>query len=377
MQAIITTDTKTSFDFITNNSSYESEISYGKSDISSYDSDADYDKPDTYYDDDEFSTNESFQSEDSYDSDEEKEKQSLLKRLKATYNPQSFIRGFITVKLSTEDFDVKNKKRSANNIQPLEDKRQDDSLVEKKKKRVRKNKLQAEKSTAEITTKKISSQIQTRGPGKYGVAPKKPVPLCEICLEPLYGQSKPLVYHDQCFTWFHKGCMKAHIDTSIESSSIPIKCPQEGCNIEFEDKRIVQMIGKNEFASYLKKAKILGVLANLEKFVFCATPDCSYVFELITRDSGADLKLDCPDCGKSTCASCRIPFHKMLTCAEYHSYAKDELAVIDMMGNMKLARCQKCKFWVEKNLGCNHITCRCSNQFCYLCSKPWKTCTCP
>ena len=41
-----------------------------------------------------------------------------------------------------------------------------------------------------------------------------------------------------------------------------------------------------------------------------------------------------------------------------------------------MKKCLRCRFWIQKNQGCNHITCICKNEFCYICGKKWKTCDC-
>jgi hypothetical protein len=41
-----------------------------------------------------------------------------------------------------------------------------------------------------------------------------------------------------------------------------------------------------------------------------------------------------------------------------------------------IRQCSQCKNVIEKNLGCNHITCRCGHQFCYVCGGDWATDPC-
>ncbi|KAM2993604.1 hypothetical protein FF2_045682 [Malus domestica] len=46
--------------------------------------------------------------------------------------------------------------------------------------------------------------------------------------------------------------------------------------------------------------------------------------------------------------------------------------VLELAKKNKWRRCPTCKFIVEKNEGCLHITCRCGYEFCYACGKYWR-----
>jgi len=42
----------------------------------------------------------------------------------------------------------------------------------------------------------------------------------------------------------------------------------------------------------------------------------------------------------------------------------------------KFKQCPKCKYWVERATGCDHITCRCRYEFCYKCGGKYRECEC-
>lgn len=40
-------------------------------------------------------------------------------------------------------------------------------------------------------------------------------------------------------------------------------------------------------------------------------------------------------------------------------------------------RCPNCGIFIERSGGCNHMTCRCRHEYCWLCGKSWGSCDCP
>ncbi|KAL7787823.1 hypothetical protein V8C37DRAFT_411937 [Trichoderma ceciliae] len=81
----------------------------------------------------------------------------------------------------------------------------------------------------------------------------------------------------------------------------------------------------------------------------------------------------CPSCGKETCAQCGSRSHRGLPCRE----EEDEEALWDMMDDQGLVHCPACGIVMALRDGCNHMTCLCNVEFCYLCGLPWRTCSCP
>merc|ERR1739845_190870 len=76
----------------------------------------------------------------------------------------------------------------------------------------------------------------------------------------------------------------------------------------------------------------------------------------------------------SICASCN--FVICLRCKRVHVSGTscildgdDEFHKIIM--SLSYGQCPSCNNIIEKESGCNHMTCKCLTQFCYLCNKLW------
>lgn len=113
----------------------------------------------------------------------------------------------------------------------------------------------------------------------------------------------------------------------------------------------------------------------MEDTSWCPTPGCSAVF---TFDAAlTDYK--CPACKKYYCLACKCEFHTGLSCQDYKEVAslnEEDRKFMMLVKGAKFKQCPNCKFWVEKNEGCDHMTCRCKYEFCYVCGGKYNRCKC-
>ena len=90
----------------------------------------------------------------------------------------------------------------------------------------------------------------------------------------------------------------------------------------------------------------------------CTIKDC----ESYAKREGDEKYVTCLE-GHKFCFDCSKPPHGNKKCQDeidkdFKKWKKNKL----------VKRCPKCKFWTEKNLGCNHMTCpECKYEWCWLC----------
>ena len=86
----------------------------------------------------------------------------------------------------------------------------------------------------------------------------------------------------------------------------------------------------------------------------CPSPECEFMFAF----DEDNRKLDCPLCKKSFCLVCRVsPWHSGVRCEQYqaeHGNVDEADKLFNAFASQqKLKQCPKCKYFVEKTMGCN------------------------
>ena len=178
----------------------------------------------------------------------------------------------------------------------------------------------------------------------------------------------------ECKKYVHGKCFIDYIEEELNNNRFPIRCPLCPGNEKHEInyKTIIDCLllnDRNNLAIKLENIS-LNYLAqnNSDEITFCKTPGCSYMCFY----GKCEFHLKCPLCKKEYCLQCKTEWHTNLTCEEYQKQKKDDENEKQFELYLKGSRakqCPNCKKWVEKISGCDHITCSCGSEFCYLCGE--------
>eukprot|EP00455_Lapot_gusevi_P035947 TRINITY_DN3987_c0_g1_i2.p1 TRINITY_DN3987_c0_g1~~TRINITY_DN3987_c0_g1_i2.p1 ORF type:complete len:241 (+),score=35.13 TRINITY_DN3987_c0_g1_i2:41-724(+) len=127
-----------------------------------------------------------------------------------------------------------------------------------------------------------------------------------------------------------------------------------------EEKEILDLISGNQgLVEKYHKFKRNALIARNPNARWCPTPECDTVME----GSSFQPRLECPKCHKAICFNCNQPWHGRQKCEE----VLDE-QYSDWARGKDVQTCPQCRVRIEKDLGCNHMTCfSCKYEFCWLC----------
>lgn len=68
---------------------------------------------------------------------------------------------------------------------------------------------------------------------------------------------------------------------------------------------------------------------------------------------------------------CKKRHHLPLKCEDVLDEEKARKYIEEELSNTFIRKCYKCNKAYIKETGCNHITCSCGAQMCYICKKPY------
>lgn len=188
---------------------------------------------------------------------------------------------------------------------------------------------------------------------------------CPICCE---EKPSSMVLTMKCSHKFCSHCMRTYVDGKLQTSQVPIRCPQLKCKYYISASECKSFLPVTCYES-LERALEEADIHNPDKF-YCPFPNCSVLLNthdcLPTRASSSSQsdtsRVECPVCRNSICVDCGVPWHSSISCEEYQNLPMEERDAGDitlhrLAQNKKWRRCQQCRRMIELMQGCYHMTC--------------------
>ncbi|XP_031626508.1 potential E3 ubiquitin-protein ligase ariadne-1-like [Contarinia nasturtii] len=196
---------------------------------------------------------------------------------------------------------------------------------------------------------------------------------CQIC----YVETEPdELYNLACRHKYCKTCWNAYLTEKIANEGLneAIVCPEPTCGALVDDEDVFQLVVKADVIQKYHRSITNSYVLNNETLAWCPYPGCEYAAKKLQT-----VKTFCSClCGFDFCVECLDTWHKPVTCiqlkqfksgndAEMYRWIQHNTKVVKFCPN------KKCGVIIEKNGGCNHMTCRsCAWEFCWICSGMWK-----
>ncbi|TDL24556.1 hypothetical protein BD410DRAFT_94217 [Rickenella mellea] len=183
---------------------------------------------------------------------------------------------------------------------------------------------------------------------------------CPICFNEVVIPVTLECGHQACRT-----CMVRYIKSAADLQTFPLTClgNDATCGKPVSLWTIRELLSKSDFKNLVDASFRQYVQARPREFRYCPSADCPQVYR------GARGKvLQCPSCLVRICSTCNKEDHGGTKCKR--PYEDDEELFQKWRNAHDVKSCPGCEAPIEKNEGCNHLTCsQCHTHICWVCLK--------
>ena len=200
--------------------------------------------------------------------------------------------------------------------------------------------------------------------------------ICPICYTEIEeGNSLSL----KCNHQICQECYIEYINNKLLTEPISIiitPCPLSGCNLYLTRTIFKRCISQTKMKIIFAKSVVRNFTLTNKDIKLCPNPKCNVSIR-VHGNLAKEIKCQCDNI---FCFSCLEESHIPCDCEmakQWVEFTKDKGSGEDFVWiKENTKKCPKCQLPIEKNQGCNHMTCRrgvggCGYEFCWICMESW------
>ncbi|BGP15687.1 hypothetical protein JCM10213_006142 [Rhodosporidiobolus nylandii] len=197
---------------------------------------------------------------------------------------------------------------------------------------------------------------------------------CEVCFDDSTAETLAL----SCDHRFCKDCYSQYLTSKIvdEGESRRIQCMGNDCNV-IVDERTVELLVPPDLLARYRTLLNRTYVDDSPSLTWCPAPNCEYAIRCTVPARSLDSTIPTVECacGHVFCFGCGLDGdHRPCVCPitrRWMKKCKDDSETSNWI-SANTKECTKCHSTIEKNGGCNHMTCKkCKWEFCWVCMGPW------
>lgn len=171
-------------------------------------------------------------------------------------------------------------------------------------------------------------------------------------------------------------CVLRHASNLVHSNrTAQVNCLLSECAAVYTADDI-RAHGGDELAREMESVQTTQAIEQMPNFRWCSRPGCDSG-QIHDDVNGTVMMMTCDKCGAQTCTHHRAEWHTGMTCKQYDKKLKwirmggrlrgmmslsrrkngREVNMNKVMKTMKIKACPKCGQGVQKNGGCDHVSC--------------------
>ncbi|PAV90167.1 hypothetical protein WR25_02617 [Diploscapter pachys] len=171
-------------------------------------------------------------------------------------------------------------------------------------------------------------------------------------------------------------CWKSYLETKITNGNTSeIQCIASNCQLLIEDEKVLHYVTDPKIRAMYEKLQINSYVEINRLLKWCPMPNCGRAIKVQQFEARPVM---CKSCSQRFCFRCAHEWHAPVNCRLLKLWMKkcqDDSETSNWI-NANTKDCPKCNVTIEKNGGCNHMTCRnktCGAEFCWICLGEWKS----